>query len=1428
MSSKVITKEFVVDANNQIIDNPTLKHIQIVAKKITGEDDAYLIKLDAGSKISIDIDGRFNSKLSVFDASGNKIATNSSNSRIEMDEAGSFYKYDPYVSFVVNHHGIYTIVLENGSGEYILGISKDASVSVLEDSRDNLINALGDGVDDHGDTLIIQQVDNPKYGVTKLVDNQILYTPSKDYFGKDEFGYVYSDGNNKLMNAVYELSVMNVYDIAKSDFKVDSGNISIDESDLPTASIFTTKTSVDDKYYSLYLLKGEVVIIDVDARFSSKLTLFDANGNKVASNGSSSRIEIDEVGNTYKYDPFIKYMAVNAGEYQIKLENGAGDYQLHISKDNTQAVIETDLEVENLIDAGLVLSSTTLTAHYASLLLNNEDYTNQSIDAVSRIHIALDFDAIKSQLNGADKITGIEFNIQVGDELDIVSTFATKDNNEWLMDVDFLSDFNAAIANNITSDVVVQHIPGIVNQVNNKVDLLDVYLNPKTSVELYTITLKDIVILTDIGKVALNSQQYIVNVNLKSVTTDDVYFIEEDGVNGVDINTIVDNDLQFTVNDYPLENISFITDFKLGVVNDKGIYAPNKNASGVDIASYQLIDGDSKSNISNVVINIASINDAPAASDDYFENVLLEDGKAIDITHIVNNDSDAEDKVLFYKNVKFITEFDNGELTDQGFYTPNENYYGFDKASYVVKDSSAAVSEVGNITIEIHSVNDNPSGRVSVSGVMAPGEVLTASNNLQDVDGLGDVSYQWLRGDQYIAGEIASSYTVSRKDIGYSLSVQAIYTDQAGTKEIVKSDITKIVEDNNIAPIATDDLVVMAEDSSVMLNLLNNDNDQNNDAITIYSYTSPKHGRLSENITGQLTYTPDLNFTDKDEFSYIIKDAFGAISGEASVGLIVNASNIVFKPLVIINSSTISLSEAMILLNKDKGDKLDSNTPVLRFDIVLDASKIDVFSANAQSIAGVQFKITPSLLSDDWLLGYQLNDNFDLSLVNIESAAFAIGNADAIVDNDTSNDFGREKTIETQSLATVFVNLADDIKSVDVTLQDLLLEARTENGEYISIAPNDFSANLLIDAIDTMETVQESLESEAITEATLKNDTFFVNEDEISSLNVLINDKGLDIDIASFTNPSHGSIELKESDVFIYTVDNNYYGSDSFTYLTNQNDTPITVDIEVYGVNDKPVANNIITQMVSENTLYSIDLSDYFSDTDVDDNLTYQAMMSNGADLPSWLILNTKTGILSGTSRNQDVANLEIKVLALDNSNESIEIIFDLLVNEVADGIVYAHNGILLDDITPQYFINSEYVDVQHSVINGNLIIKEDFVFDSIKVDEGKYTQNAINISDAISVLRHIVDLDPIESSSVKYHAADVNNDGNVNISDAISILRHIVDLETLETFDLIDQQGNKVDRLSIETPLEIPEYYLISNGDVDFSGEFITSIDIV
>lgn len=122
--------------------------------------------------------------------------------------------------------------------------------------------------------------------------------------------------------------------------------------------------------------------------------------------------------------------------------------------------------------------------------------------------------------------------------------------------------------------------------------------------------------------------------------------------------------------------------------------------------------------------------------------------------------------------------------------------------SAIAQGSPGAASGSGFITITMVPVNDAPSGTVTISDT-APIEddVLSASHNLNDNDGLGTITYQWQKDGLDIVGATGNTYMTSHSDVGAAISVVASYIDGQGTQETVVSAATAIVNDRNYAPI---------------------------------------------------------------------------------------------------------------------------------------------------------------------------------------------------------------------------------------------------------------------------------------------------------------------------------------------------------------------------------------------------------------------------------------------------------------------------------------------------------------------------------------------------------------------------------------------------------------------------------------------------
>ena len=115
-------------------------------------------------------------------------------------------------------------------------------------------------------------------------------------------------------------------------------------------------------------------------------------------------------------------------------------------------------------------------------------------------------------------------------------------------------------------------------------------------------------------------------------------------------------------------------------------------------------------------------------------------------------------------------------------------------------DSLGGTTEFTGEAQTIENVNDEPTGAVTITGEATEGETLTASNTLADEDGLGEISYQWLRDGVAITDATEDTYVLTQADVGAVISVSASYTDAQGPAESVSSEATVAVANVNDEP----------------------------------------------------------------------------------------------------------------------------------------------------------------------------------------------------------------------------------------------------------------------------------------------------------------------------------------------------------------------------------------------------------------------------------------------------------------------------------------------------------------------------------------------------------------------------------------------------------------------------------------------------
>ena len=230
-------------------------------------------------------------------------------------------------------------------------------------------------------------------------------------------------------------------------------------------------------------------------------------------------------------------------------------------------------------------------------------------------------------------------------------------------------------------------------------------------------------------------------------------------------------------------------------------------------------------------------------------------------------------------------------------YTPALNFTGIDTFTYTVSDG--ALSDVATVTITVTPVNDAPVAGDDVA-VTTEDTAVTTGNvlaNDSDVDSvLSPASITAFDAVSANGGAVVNNgdgtftYTPALNFTGIDTFT---YTVSDGALSDVAT-VTITVTPVNDAPVAGDDVAVTAEDTAVTTgNVLANDSDVDSvlspASITAFDAVSANGGAVVNNGDGTFTYTPALNFTGIDTFTYTVSD--GALSDVATVTITVTPVN---------------------------------------------------------------------------------------------------------------------------------------------------------------------------------------------------------------------------------------------------------------------------------------------------------------------------------------------------------------------------------------------------------------------------------------------------------------------------------------------------------------------------------------------------------
>ena len=203
--------------------------------------------------------------------------------------------------------------------------------------------------------------------------------------------------------------------------------------------------------------------------------------------------------------------------------------------------------------------------------------------------------------------------------------------------------------------------------------------------------------------------------------------------------------------------------------------------------------------------------------------------------------------------------------------------------SVVTSDNASSSRLNASSKASATCINSSPTGLVSLSGTARENEVLTATNTLDDADGLGTITYQWNRNRASISGSTGSTYALTQADVGSSITVTASYTDGSGRSERMTSTTKYLVANADNPAVVTGNLsgtgVINGDPITGSLAATDLDGLTNGTIYSIQSNDQAANGSATiDSLSGSWRYLAKDDFAGTDNFFVSISDDLGGIT----------------------------------------------------------------------------------------------------------------------------------------------------------------------------------------------------------------------------------------------------------------------------------------------------------------------------------------------------------------------------------------------------------------------------------------------------------------------------------------------------------------------------------------------------------------------
>ncbi|HHE0365851.1 TPA: tandem-95 repeat protein [Vibrio parahaemolyticus] len=1071
-------------------------------------------------------------------------------------------------------------------------VAKDDIATTQEDTAVT-IDVLSNDSDVDGDKLSIESVSVPKeQGTVEVVDGKLVFTPAENFNGHAEIIYTVTDGQ--------------LTDEAKVTVTVNPVN------DAPTIKVDAVESITEDA------VSTDTVV--------ATLTVRDTD--------------------------------TSEDQLTVSLENNSNGYfvlvgdEVKLTQAGVDAVNNDELNLKDLTISASVSDGVNPTANDSdSLVVNRVNDAPTVENAIADQVLSEDFDAYTIDLNEVfkDSDSSLEFSVSGNNSIQIsivngvatitptadwngkeTITFTAKDPSG--ESVNQTVDFTVAPVVDIEADSadVVEDTPTIINVLGNdtfestdKVVSLDAENGPKNGTVIVnndgtvTYTPDDNYVGEDTFTYIVTSggvsESTTVSVDVTPendapVAKDDIATTQEDTVVTIDV---LPNDTDVDGDKLSVESASVPKERgTVEVVNGKLVFTPAENFNGDAEITYTVTDGE-LTDEAKVIVTVNPVNDAPTIKVDAVESIT-EDAVSTDTVvatlEVADTDTPEDQLTVSLENNSngyFVLVGDEVKLTQAGVDAVNN-----DELNLKDLTISASVSDGVNPTandsdsLVVNRVNDAPTVENAIGDQVLSEDFDAYTIDLNEVFKDSDSSLEFsVSGNNSIQISIVNGVATITPTADWNGSKALTFTATDPSGESVSQTVNFTV-----APVAdiVADKATVVEDTPTIIKVLGNDTfEGDGKVVALDTNNGPANGTVSVNPDGSVTYTPNDNYHGTDSFTYIVTS--GGVSESTTVSVDVTPVN--DAPVAKDDIATTQEDTAVTIdvLPNDTdvdGDKLSiqsASVPEAQGKVeIVDGKLVFTPAENFNGDAEITYTVTDGALTDQATVKVTVNAVNDTPVVesNIADQALAEDFTPYTIDLNTAfsdvDNVDGELTFSVSGNSNIQVAIVNGIATITPTAdwngsETLTFTATDPSGESISQTVN-FTVAPVADIVADSVTVVE--DTPTIIKV-LGNDTF-EGDDKVVSLD-------------TNNGPANGTVSINPDGSVTYTPNDNYHGTDSFTYIVTSGSVSesTTVSVDVTPVNDAPVAKDDIAT-TQEDTAVTIDVLP--NDTDIDgDKLSIQS-----------------------------------------------------------------------------------------------------------------------------------------------------------------------------------------------------------------------------